>query len=28
VSYTDAIFTDYYSGAVCWTTVCLHTCVQ
>jgi len=28
VSETNAIFTDYYSGAICRTTVYLHTCGQ
>jgi len=28
VSDTDAILTDYYSGAICRMTVYLHTCAQ
>jgi len=28
VSHTDAILTDYYSVAICQTTVYLHTCAQ
>jgi len=28
VSDTDTTFTDYYSGAICRTTVYLHTCAQ